>query len=58
MVDNKLFEDRFKVLCIFSLEKNRLRKDAIPLFKYLKGHHNEVDQDLSSLILEGRTKRN
>lgn len=55
MVDNKFFEDRFKVLGMFSLEKNRLRKDAMPPFKYLKEHHNEVDQDLSSLILEGRT---
>lgn len=55
MVDNKFFEDRFKVLGMFSLEKNRLRRDTIPPFKYLKGHHDKIDQDLFSIILEGRT---
>ena len=40
-LETKPYEKRLKKLSIFSLEKSKLRRDMIPLFKYFKGCHSE-----------------
>ena len=58
-LETKPYAERLKELGMFSLEKRRLRNDAITLFKYLKCCHTEVvEEDLFSVIPECRICNN
>ena len=57
-LETKPCEERLKELGMLSLEKSRLRRDMIELFKYLKGCHTEEGQDLFSIISEFKTCNN
>ena len=54
-LETKPDEEKLKELCMFSLEKRRLKGDMIALFKYLKGSNVEEKQDLFLIIPECRT---
>ena len=57
-LENKPCEERWKEMGLFSLEKRRLRREMIALFKYLKGSPTKEEQDLFSVIPECRTCNN
>ena len=57
-LETKPYEERLKVLDMFSPEKRRLGGDMIILFRYLKGSHTEEGQDLFLIIPECRTLNN
>ena len=57
-LETKPYEERLKELGMFSLEKRRLRRDMIALFKYLKSCHTEEGQDLFFIIPECKTRNN
>ena len=57
-LETKPYGERLKELGMFSLEKRRLRRNMMALFKYLKGCHIEEGQDLFSILPECRTRNN
>lgn len=48
-IRNMTNEERLKELCLFCLEKKRLRGDAIRVFKYIRGYHQEEGCELFCL---------
>ena len=54
-LETKSHEEQLKELGMYSLEKRRLRRDMIALFKYFEGSHTEEGQDLFLIIPECRT---
>uniref|UniRef100_K7EZH6 Reverse transcriptase domain-containing protein n=1 Tax=Pelodiscus sinensis TaxID=13735 RepID=K7EZH6_PELSI len=57
-LENMTYEGRLKELGLFSLEKRRLRRDMIAVFRYLKGFHKEEGENLFILASEDRTRSN
>lgn len=51
-------EQRLKELCLFSLEKRRLRGDMIIVFKHIKGCCKEEEKKLFSISLGTVTRNN
>ena len=56
-LEHLLYEDRLRVLGLFSLEKRRLQSDLMT-FQYLKGSYRKEGDRLFSRVCCNRTKRN
>ena len=57
-LETKPCEERLRDLGMFSLEKRRLRRDMIAVFKYLTDCHSEEDRERFHLAGEDRTRSN
>uniref|UniRef100_K7EX00 Reverse transcriptase domain-containing protein n=1 Tax=Pelodiscus sinensis TaxID=13735 RepID=K7EX00_PELSI len=55
-LENMTHEGRLKELDLFSLEKRRLTGDMIAVFRYLKGCHKKMGENLFILASEDRTR--
>ena len=57
-LEEKLYEEQLKPLCLFSLEKRRLREDLIKVCSFLPRGGEGAGADLLSLLTNDRTRGN
>ena len=57
-LEGKTYEEKLKSLCLFSLEKRRLRGDLIMAYSFLTRGSKGADTDLLPLVTSDRTRGN
>ncbi|KAJ7408413.1 hypothetical protein WISP_121165 [Willisornis vidua] len=56
MVKGKPYEERLRALCLFSLEKRRLRRNLITVYSFLMSERGRAGTDLFSVVTSDRTR--